>query len=184
MVADRGDYDGAAVQQCEAPGRTVYIPKPQTSANTKLGLFGKERVTDKPEQDVDVCPAGETLTYRFGTEEKGRKSRSDSTAACGRCALKGQCTRNKDHRRMTRWADEAVLERMPQRLAHHPEMRRKRKAMVEHPFGTIKRWMDQGYFLMRGKKHVSPEMRLSILADNINRVLNILGVKTMIEAPA
>jgi transposase len=74
--ADMGSYDGAEVQQCEAQGLTVYIPKPQTAAKTKLGLFGKECFTDNPEQDGYVCPAGETLTYRFGTEEKGRKIRS------------------------------------------------------------------------------------------------------------
>ena len=85
---------------------------------------------------------------------------------------------------MTRWAYEDVRERRQQRLENHPEMMLKRKAIVEHPFGTIKRWMDQGYFLMRGKKNVSTEMSLSILAYNIKRVLNILGVKAMIEALA
>jgi hypothetical protein len=60
----------------------------------------------------------------------------------------------------------------------------KRKAMVEHPCGTSKRWLDQGYCLMRGKQKVSTEMRSSLLADNITRVLNILGVKTMMEALA
>jgi transposase len=184
VVADMGYYDGAEVRKCEAQGLTVYIPKPQTSANTKLGLFGKERFTYNPEQDGYVCPAGETLTYRFGTEEKGRTIRDYSTAACGRCALKAQSTRNKANRRIPRWEYEDVLERMQQRLENHPEMRHKRMAMVEHPFGTIKRWMDQGYFLMRGKQKVSTEMSLSSLAYNITRVLNILGVKAMIEARA
>jgi hypothetical protein len=85
---------------------------------------------------------------------------------------------------MTRWEYEDVLERRPQRLENHPERMHKRMAMVEHPCGTIKRWMDQGYFLMRGKQKVSTEMSLSILAYNIKRVLNILGVKAMIEALA
>jgi transposase len=184
VVADMGYYDGAEVQKCEAQGLTVYIPKPQTSANTKLGLFGKERFTYNADKDVYVCPAGEALTYRFGTVEKGRKIRYYSTAACGRCALKAQCTRNKRPRRITRWEYEEVLERMAQRVDQHPDRMRQRKAIVEHPFGTIKRWMDQGYFLTRGKKKVSTEMSLSILAYNIKRVLNILGVKTMIEALA
>jgi hypothetical protein len=73
---------------------------------------------------------------------------------------------------------------MQQRLENHPEMMLKRKAMVEPPFGTIKRWMDQGYFLMRGKRKVRTEMSSSMLAYNIKRVLHILGVKTMIEALA
>ena len=124
------------------------------------------------------------MTYRFGAEEKGRKIRYYSTAAWGRCALKAHCPRNQDNRRVTRWGSEDVLERMQQRLEHHPEMLRKRKAMVEHPFGTIKRWMDQGDFLRRGKQNVRTEMRLSILAYTINRVLTIPGVKTMIAALA
>jgi hypothetical protein len=76
------------------------------------------------------------------------------------------------------------LKRMPPRLENPPEMRLKRKAMVEPPVGTLKRWMDQGSFLMRGKPHVSTEMSWSMLAYTIKRVLNILGVKTMIEALA
>jgi Transposase DDE domain len=184
VVADRGNYDGAAVQQCEAQGWTVDIPTPQTSAHTKLGLCGKERFTDTPEQDVSVCPAGATLTQRFGTAEQGRKLRYSSTAACGRCALKAHCTRSKDQRRMPRWAYEDVLERLQQRLEHHPAMRLTRKAMVEHPFGPIQRWMDQGSCLMRGKQNVSPAMSVSMLAYNIKRVLHILGVKTMLEALA
>jgi transposase len=182
--AAMGYDDGAEVQQCQAPGLPVYSPTPQTSAKTKLGLFGKECLTYNPEQDVYGCPAGATLTSRFGTEEKGRQLRDSSTAACGRCALKAPCTRNKDHRRITRWEDEDVLERMPQRLEHHPEMMRTRKAIVEHPCGTLKRWMDQGDFLMRGKQNVRTAMSLSILAYNIKRVLNLLGVKAMREALA
>jgi transposase len=179
-----GYDDGAEVQKGDAQGLTVYSPKPQTSAHTKLGLFGKENFTYNPAQDGSVCPAGATLTSRVGTEEKGRKIRSSSTAACGRCALKAQGTRNQDHRRMTRWAYEDGLERMQPRLENHPERMLKRQAMVEPPFGTIQRWMEQGDFLMRGKQHVSTEMRLSILAYHSKRVLNLLGGKTMIEALA
>jgi Transposase DDE domain len=98
--------------------------------------------------------------------------------------LKAQCTRNKANRRITGWEYEDVLERMQQRLAHHPEMMLKRTAMVEPPCGTIKRWMDQGYFLMRGKQKVSTEMRWSMLAYNSTRVLHSLGGKTLIAALA
>lgn len=52
VVADLGYDDGAEVQQGEAQGWTVYSPNPQTSANPKLGLFGQERFTYNPAQDV------------------------------------------------------------------------------------------------------------------------------------
>jgi hypothetical protein len=179
-----GYDDGAEVQQCAAQGLTVYRPTPQTSATTKLGLCSTECWTYTAAQDGSVCPAGGPLTDRVGTEAKGRKLRSNATAACGRCALKAHGTRNHENRHMLRWDAEDVLERMQQRLANHAAMLRQRKAMVEHPIGTIKRWMDPGDFLRRGKQQVRTAMRLSLRADHRKRVLHILGVKAMIAALA
>jgi len=184
VLADMGYYDGAEVKKCEQQGITAYIPKPLTSANTKLGLFGKERFHYDTVKDIYVCPAGEELRYRFGTKEKGRAIRYYSTSACGRCVLKAQCTRNKQNRRITRWEYEDVLERMKQRVDQHPELMRQRKMIVEHPFGTIKRWMEQSYFLMRGKDKVSAEMSLTVLAYNLRRVITLIGVPPLIQAVA
>lgn len=184
VVADMGYYNGADVKQCEAQGMTAYVAKPNTSANTKLGLFGKECFQYDAAADRYRCPAGEALTYRFSTVELGRSIRYYSTSACSTCALKPRCTRNKENRRITRWDDEAVLERMQQRVREHPEVMRKRKTIVEHPFGAIKRWMDQGYFLMRGKEKVSAEASLTVLAYNMKRAINILGVAALVRAVA
>ena len=182
VVADMGYYNGADVKRCETQGMTVYVSKPNTSANTKLGLFGKERFRYDAAADVYVCPAGEALTYRFATVELGRSIRYYSTSACRTCALKPQCTRNKESRRITRWEDEAVLERMEQRVMEHPEIMRKRKMLAEHPFGTIKRWMDHGYFLTRGTEKVNAEASLTVLAYNMRRVFTILGVPALVRA--
>jgi transposase len=184
VVADRGYDGGADVQKGDAQGVTGYLPQPQTSANPKLGLFGKEGLTYHPEQAVSGCPAGEPLTYRFGAEEEGGTIRYDSTAAWGGCAVKARCTRHKANRRSPRWESEDVLERLQHGLENHPEMMLRGQASVEPPLGTIKRWMAQGYFLMRGELKVRTEMRVSLPAYQIKRVLSILGVKTMREALA
>ncbi len=126
-VADMGYYHGKEVKTCEEAGIEVYIPKPNTSANIKLGLFGKERFAYDPEQDCYLCPAGEQLQFRFETTELGRRIRCYATAACRQCPMKSRCTRSKSGRRITRWMDEHILERMEERL----------KQIVEHPFGTI-----------------------------------------------
>ena len=78
--------------------------------------------------------------------------------------------------------DEGILEQMSQRVRANPQKLKKRKELAEHPFGTMKRGMQSGYFLMRGIKKVAAEMSLTVLAYNIKRVINILGVKKMIEA--
>ena len=67
-------------------------------------------------------------------------------------------------------------------MKNHPEIIKLRKALVEHPFGTLKHWMDHGYFLMRGKPKVSAEMALSVLSYNLKRVLNIKDFKELMVA--
>jgi hypothetical protein len=47
---------------------------------------------------------------------------------------------------------------------------------VEHVFGTLKHWMGSTHFLMRGLKNVSTEMSLQVLAYNMKRVIQILGM--------
>ncbi len=53
---------------------------------------------------------------------------------------------------------------------------RQRRETVEHPFGTIKCWMGSPHFLMKTLKRVSTEMALHVLAYNLKRVMNILGI--------
>jgi hypothetical protein len=71
---------------------------------------------------------------------------------------------------------------MALRVRGHPEKLGLRKRLVEHPFGTMKRAMNQGYFLMKGKKKVAAEMSLSVLAYNIKRAMTVLGVEKLKEA--
>jgi transposase len=181
-VADMGYYHGHEIKACDEAGIDAYVPKPSTSANTKLGLFGKERFSYDPQKDCYRCPAGQELTFRFETTELGRHIRYYATAACRSCPLKEQCTRNKEGRRITRWVDEHILERMAERLKATPEIMQERKQLVEHPYGTIKHADAQGYFLMKGLKNVRAEFSLSCLAYNLKRVINILGVPRLLAA--
>ena len=183
VVADRGYYNGGEVKACEQSGMTVYVPQPNNSSNLKRGLFTKEDFTYDPEKDCYRCPAGKELSYRFNSVEQGRPVRSYEIFGCNSCELKSQCSINKKgRRRITRWVDEAILEAMARRVAENPEKIELRKCLAEHPFGTIKRAMNQSYFLMRGLTKVGAEASLTILAYNLKRVINILGVSKMMEA--
>lgn len=184
VVADMGYYNSHEIKRCEEEGIKPYVSKPLTSANTKLGLYGKERFTYDPEEDCYRCLGGQELRYRFETTELGRRIRYYTTSACRRCEIKSKCTRNKAGRRITRWVHEHTLERMQARVEANPELMRRRKQIVEHPFGTSKHWSNQGYFLMRGLEKVQAEMSLSALAYNIKRAINILGVPKIVDALA
>jgi transposase len=175
-VADKGYSHGKELKACLEAGIEPYVARPDTSANTKLGLFGKELFVYDPETDTYTCPAGATLAFRFDTIEKERHIRYYKTRACSKCPLKEKCIRNKEGRRITRWVDEHIIEQ----TQAHPEIMQHRQQLVEHPFGTIKFWWDQGHFLLKGLEKVKAEFSLSTLAYNLRRVLNILGVERLL----
>ena len=182
VVADKGYYNGKEILLCEEIGVTAYVAKPMTSANTARGLYGKERFKYDPQKNCYICPAGAELTYRFSTNELGRAISYYETRACRECALKAQCTRNKENRRITRLAGEEVQEKMAERVRKNPHLMRRRKALIEHCFGTIKRSFGYDYFLCRGKEKVTTEINLTVLAYNLKRICNLLGVQNLIAA--
>src|SRR5215468_8587251 len=179
-VADKGFSNGEQVKECGGADIQAYIPQPHTSRNQHKGLFTKDDFRYDKARDSYWCPQGEELTFRFETEEKGRATRYYATSACGGCPIKARCTENKGGRRITRWADEHLLEAMAERVGAHPEIMKVRKELIEHIFGTMKRSMDQGYFLLRTRKKVAAEMSLTVLAYNLKRVITIVGVKGLI----
>jgi hypothetical protein len=182
VVTDKGYYDGRQVSACERLGICVYLGKPHTSANQKRGLFTKEDFRYEAEHDLYRCPANQELPYRFSTIEDGRPMRYYETSACRTCPLKSHCTRNKENRRITRAEYEGALDRLAGRVREHPEKVKLRQQLAEHPFGTLKWAFNQGYFLLRGLDKVKVEMSLSVLAYNLRRAINILGVPKLIAA--
>ena len=78
--------------------------------------------------------------------------------------------------------DEPLLEQMEQRVHARPEIMTQRKELVEHPFGTMKRGWDQGYVLMRGLAKVRTEFSLTVLADNLRRVLNLVDIPRLLAS--
>ena len=103
------------------------------------------------------------------------------TNACQSCAIKHGCTTGKE-RRITRWEHEHILEAVQRRLDQHPEKMRQRRETVEHPFGTIKARMGATHFLMKTLPRVAAEMALHVLAYNLTRVMNIMGVQPLMAA--
>lgn len=182
VVADKGYYHQAEVSACAEEKITAYIAKPETSANAALGLYAKRDFTYDADQDVYRCPAGAELTHRFNTYEKGRALRYYRTSACGKCPLKEKCTRQQGNRTITREEDEELMEAMAQRVKAQPEKLRRRKGLVEHPFGTIKRWMGYTYFLTKGLENVRGEWTLMTLAYNWKRVLKLVSVAELLVA--
>ena len=133
------------------------------------------------EEDIYICPAGEKLAHHFTNEENGLVLRRYWTNACRTCALKAQCTKG-PQRRITRWEHEYVVDAVQARLDKNPDAMRTRRETVEHPFGTLKMRMGATHFLMKTLPKVATEMALHVLAYNLTRVMNIVGIKPLLVA--
>ena len=182
VVADKGYYNGKEVLACDCIGVTAYVSKPLTSANTAQGLYGKESFTYDAKNNCYHCPAGQKLTYRFSTNELGRPIHYYRASDCKNCPLKAKCTRNRANRTITRLAFEEVQEAMAGRVRRNPQIMRRRKAIIEHVFGTIKRSLGYDYFLCKGFAKVATEVNLTVLAYNLKRVCNLVGVPELVQA--
>ena len=181
VVADAGYYDGEDLKECEQSGIIAYVPEPQSSAKA-LGVFGAEEFKYDPERDRYVCPQGEELTVRTKERIGGKEYRIYRTNACAACPMKSQCTSSKKGRKLRRWEEQAVIDRLRKRMQQRPNVMKERKRMAEHPFGTIKRAMGHSYFLLRGIKKVTAEIGLTVLAYNIKRAITILGTESIVRS--
>jgi transposase len=183
VVADGGYYNNEEIRDCTEGAIVPYVPKTNPSNSKRAGLYTKEDFRYDAENDCYWCPAGQALRYsRSGTNRHGRKMRYYVSTRCKECAAKHKCTRDKRGRRIQRWEDEELLEEMARRMRSEPDKVKRRKSIVEHPFGTIKRSMDQGYFLTRRLCNVRTEMSLTMLAYNMKRVIGLRGTEELVAA--
>ena len=180
-VADRGYYSGEEILACEEAGIEVTLPKPVTTGMEAKGQFGKHDFAYLAKKDVYRCPAGEMLAYWLTTVDGQRTIRRYATKACESCRLKVRCTKAKN-RVISRWEHEHVMEAAQKRLDENPQAMRLRRETVEHPFATLKMRMGATHFLMKRLPKVATEMALHVLAYNMTRVMNIIGIEPLIAA--
>jgi len=182
-VADRGYFKIEDIEACEAAGIVPYVAKPLRGSAAAKGFFTKDRFRYDANADTYPCPGDHVLKAKHR-----RTVRDDvhlivyaNAAACRACPLKPRCTDGAS-RNVTRYENEAVLERMAARLAARPEVLDQRRESVEHPFGSVKQWMNQGAFLMRRLENVRAEFSLTAIAYNLRRAITLVGIPTLIAA--
>ncbi len=174
VVADAGYYEGQAIVDCYGAQITALVPKTDTTNRKAKGQYTKADFNYDAERNEYVCPAGERLRYRFDSVEKGKRLWVYERYGCSSCALQAQCT-TAPAKRLKRWEHEDILVKAAAELKKHPDAMRQRKALVEHPFSTLKQAMGSTHFLMRRLPNVRAEMSLHVLAYNMKRAINVLG---------
>jgi transposase len=189
-TADVGYYNGETLRLCETDGIVAYVPEAdKNNRMAKQGRFTlKDFIYDK-EQDLYRCPAAAELrrmdSCRQDVGGKWRVRYAALQSVCGICPLRSRCLTDKVRRReIYRWEHQDVIDRHRARMAQ-PEadaMMRRRAAIAEHPFGTLKCRAGYRHFLLRGLDKVRGEWSLMALCYNFGRLLSLLGFDQFLAA--
>ena len=179
VVADTGYSNGEHGALCERDGITAAVPRAETVNPNGTQYFSRDRFSYDRESDSWRCPAGATLSL-FKTSHTEKKKEYTSRS-CGTCALKSQCTKAA-RRVIVRDFYEDAREAMHRRASTDPIWMKQRREIVEHPFGTMKWLMAHPRFLVKGLIKAKAELALGVLSYNLKRVVNILGVRALLQA--
>src|SRR5665811_189436 len=180
VYSDKGYYNPDEIKKCVDNNTIPFIPEPKPrqpkeESVPKPGFFDGDFKYDN-NRDIYTCPAGRELTFSVMAEKNGKMMKEYRIDSCSSCENKSKCTRNKNGRVIFRWEHEEILDDMKKRVKTKKDVVKKRNCMCEHPFGTIKRGFNQGYLLLKGLRKVGGEMGLTMIAYNMQRVINILGM--------
>lgn len=182
-VADAGYYTRKDIKSCVDTGITPYV-KPSNSSSSKAnGRFSKADFSYDAQTDNYRCPANNMMSFvGTGRDKSGHILRYYRSYDCAECPLKTKCIKSGvAYRRISRWEHEEIMEQNATRLKARPEMMKIRMSLAEHPFGSLKQSMGASHFLTRGYPRVKTEMSLSVMAYNLKRAMNVLGVEEMIK---
>jgi transposase len=178
------------IQKCLEAG---ILPTVYTNKNIEIKVV--EEIKNGPSEKCFIlnedaesvtCPKGKILNKVAYLENKSA-TRFVSRSACSNCDDK--CTTSKFKQVDLKDGQKTLYLKGPNfieikviiKLKPDKEKLKRRKCVVEHPFGTIKRWCDGSYILMKGKVKANADLSLSFLAYNMKRAIKIMGVERLIE---
>lgn len=184
-VADAGYYKADDLLKLNSSNVKALVPKPKSSNSTGASDFSKDNFSFDPDNDVYICPAGHNLTFSRNSSEtrKGITNhyRIYSCSHCTNCPYLYKCTSSVNGRSIKRNVKEDKLLKFDNEYKADSSLYKLRKALVEHPFGTIKRSLGLTYVYIKGLDRVSSWASSVFLAYNLKRVINILGFNKLME---
>ncbi len=189
VLADKGYHTGAELKQCHDDNMITHVAyKEQPGVKHIAHQFLAESFDYDKQADSYTCPAGAVLTS-LGTwhNKKGEANETSyrfktyRTDACKTCLLKHQCTKL-PKRIVQRSEYQDAVDINDNNIKQAPHYYKRRQAICEHPFGTIKRHCGYTHTLLKGLQKVNGEMSLIMLCYNFIRTKNILGFDKMVQA--
>jgi transposase len=174
---DKGYHTGTEFKLADDLGIEVMVAIPGLASQAPDPAYNVENFSYQQDGDYYVCPQGNKLTTS-GTWHKTRTYhfKRYTTRACMSCPVKDQCTKAKYGKGVQRSEYQHYINNNKERIEQNKDYYRRRQAIVEHPYGTIKRQWGFSYIMTKkGKQRASADVGLMFIAYNIRRIMNIIG---------
>lgn len=174
---DKGYHTGSEFKIADDLGIEVMVAIPGLASQAPDPAYNVENFTYNKQNDHYICPQGHELTTN-GTWHQTRTYRFKryTTHACKSCVIKDQCSKAKCGKAIQRSEYQQYINENKKRIEQNQDYYRRRQAIVEHPYGTIKRQWGFSYILTKKyKSRASADVGLMFTAYNIRRIMNILG---------
>lgn len=189
---DKGYHTGSELAIADAlhiPA-IVAIPPFSGASHAPDLKYDVEHFDYDPKTDTYTCPQGYTL-YTTGTWHEAKNSagevsyrfRNYTTPQCKTCKVRPLCTKSAANGKQVRRSEYADnIENNKKRVFNSEKLYKRRQAIVEHPYGTIKRQWGFNYILTKkGINRASADVGFIMTAYNFRRIINIVGLKTLKE---
>ncbi len=176
VLADKGYYDPEDITECERNQTICFVSSMISGVRAPAPEFDHGAFRYDKERDCYICPIGKEIPFKR-IKKSGNligKEYHNSTACYG-CPEHAKCTKGKRARAIFRNPNQDALDTVDARMRSDEGCRiyKKRKEIIEHPFGTTKRNWGFGNYICRGKEKTTGEQSLVFLAYNLRRVFNI-----------
>ena len=190
VLYDKGFHTGSELKTAQDLGveTIVAIPGVPSTSQAPDPLFNYEFFKYNREEDTYTCPHGQILRTN-GSWYKEKTSAGNiiwfkqyKTRACRNCPVRSRCTRSKKERLIHRSEYADYYEKNRTNTIEKEPLYKRRQAIVEHPYGTIKRQWGFSYILTKkGMHRASSDVGFMFIAYNLRRIGNILTMNVLKE---
>jgi len=204
VLADAGFFVPTDIAECIRDGITPHVSSKHESITICVPASEEEaaepgnepRAFNNPgkpvfikDRNIGLCPMGQIFYPKSYSKCRGAAVYSNAKA-CRNCPQRAACASYYDRElkvtmpksAFTKDCDDQGLHVKQVTVTADKALLRRRKEIVEHPFGTIKRHMATDHCLLKGIEKVAGEFALTFLAYNLKRAINILGVCRLLQA--
>ena len=181
---DKGYHTGSEIKKGIEMGINIMVAVPGVASFAPDENYNFDKFIYNEQNDTYTCPQQQTLVTNGNWYQKNKKRyiyfiKQYKTNACDTCPAMALCTKNKKGRMVERSEYQPYIEQNKKNIDADSQTYKRRQAIVEHPYGIIKRqWGFYYITTKKGLKRASADVGMMFVAFNLRRLMNIIDTNS------